>query len=82
MKKWENVARGILFMFIAIFVRHLDTIGNSFWLNSLYAIILFFGVSFMLSKIKFLQKSVTNKMAWLTLIATFIIIEVFRFLMI
>ncbi|WP_142292180.1 hypothetical protein [Bacillus sp. OV166] len=73
MKKWENVARGISFVLIFIFLRKL---GESFWLETLYAIILFFGVSFILSKIQFLQKQVTNKIGWLTLIASFIFIEV------
>ncbi|MGF6950349.1 hypothetical protein QF028_002854 [Neobacillus sp. B4I6] len=76
MKKWENVARGISFTFIIISLNHLGKIGTSFWLSTLYSIILFFGVSFILSKIQFLQKPVTNKIGWLTLIASFIFIEV------
>lgn len=76
MGKWENVARGISFVFIFIFLHKLDEIGTPFWLNSLYGIILFFGVPFILSKINFLQTPVTNNIGWITFIVSFSIIEV------
>jgi hypothetical protein len=76
MKKWENVVRGISFVLITIFLNHLNKIGTSFWISTLYAFILFMGISFILSKVKFLQKPVKNKTGWLTLIGSFIFIEV------
>ncbi|WP_342604193.1 hypothetical protein [Peribacillus sp. FSL E2-0159] len=77
MKKWENVAFGSsIFIVLTFLPLYLDIFGISFWLKSVCIIAVLFGVLFIVSKIKFLQKQVTKKVGWLTLIALFIIITV------
>ncbi|MBT2650153.1 hypothetical protein J7E52_26260 [Bacillus sp. ISL-34] len=75
MKKWENVARGISMVIVLTFLPpYLEKIGISFWIILLCIFAMVYGVFYILSKIEFLQKSVSNKVGWLTFIATSIII--------
>jgi len=75
MKKWENVARGISMVIVLTFLPpYLEKIGISFWIILLCIFAMVYGVFYILSKIKFLQKSVSNKGGWLTFIAASIII--------
>ncbi|MGG0413344.1 hypothetical protein [Peribacillus simplex] len=74
-KKWENVAHGSsIFIVLTFLPPYLDIIGFSFWLKSVCIIAVLFGVLSIVSKIKFLQKQVTNKVGWLTLISAFIFV--------
>lgn len=54
--KWEHVAyRMTIFSVILFLSPYLDRMGNSYWLNLLYIVVLVLGIDFTLSKIKFLQ---------------------------
>lgn len=71
--KWENVALGSsIFIVLTFLPPYLDIIGISFWLKTVCIVAVLFSVLFIVSKIKFLQKSVTKKVGWLTLISVFI----------
>ncbi|MCK2000778.1 hypothetical protein MZM54_05170 [[Brevibacterium] frigoritolerans] len=75
MNKWENVARGISMVIVLTFLPpYLEKIGISFWLIMLCIFAMIYCVFCILSKIEFLQKSVSNKVGWLTFTATSIII--------
>ncbi|MEB2494652.1 hypothetical protein P4576_08555 [Peribacillus frigoritolerans] len=77
MKKWENVAFGSsIFIVLTFLPPYLDTIGISFLLKSVCIIAVLFGVLFILSKINFLQKSVTKKVGWFTLITVFTFVSI------
>ncbi|MFE4705687.1 hypothetical protein [Peribacillus simplex] len=79
MKKWENVAFGSsIFIVLTFLPPYLDKIGISIWLKSvcIFTVLFLFGVLFIVSKIKFLQKSVTRKVGWSTLITVFIFLAV------
>lgn len=77
LKKWENVARGISFVIILTYLPYfLENIGISFWLIGLCIFAVIYCLFFILSKIECLQKSVSNKVGWLTYIMVFIIIMV------
>jgi hypothetical protein len=77
LKKWENVARGISMVCILTFLpSYLEKIGISFWLIGLCIFAAVYCVFFILSKIEFLQKSVSNKAGWLIFLAASIIITV------
>ncbi|USK79653.1 hypothetical protein QRD90_22505 [Peribacillus frigoritolerans] len=63
--KWEHIAdRMTIFSVILFLSPYLDRMGNSYWPNLLYIVVLVLGIDFTLSKIKFLQKSVTKKAGW------------------
>ncbi|MFF2290999.1 hypothetical protein [Peribacillus butanolivorans] len=83
MKKWENVTRGISFVIVlTLLPPYLEKIGISFWLIGLCIFAVVYCVFFIVSKIEFLQKSVSNKVGWLTFIAVSIIITVlFEFIL-
>ncbi|CAH0251508.1 hypothetical protein SRABI96_03190 [Peribacillus sp. Bi96] len=73
MKKWENVAFGSsIFIVLTFLPPYLDIMGISFWLKSVCIIAVLFGALFIVSKINFLQKQVTKKVGWLTMISIFI----------
>ena len=79
--KWENVVRGMLIAFILTFLPpFLDRFGILFWFKWLTIIVVLFGGIYILSKIKVLQRQVTNKVVWLTLIVVFIITTVIFYL--
>jgi uncharacterized membrane protein YhdT len=69
MKKWENVGRGLTICIVLTFLSsYLDKVGFPLWLKYVCIIFVLFGVFIILSKIKILQKEVSNKVAVLTLI--------------
>lgn len=75
--KWEHIAyRMTIFSVILFLSPYLDRMGNSYWLNLLYIVVLVLGIDFTLSKIKFLQKSVTKKAGWSFLITGCIFVGV------
>ncbi|MDW7617461.1 hypothetical protein SC499_22960 [Peribacillus simplex] len=75
--KWENVAYGFTIFTALLFLEpYLDKMGISYWLKFLYIIIVVLCINFTLSKIKFLQKSVTKKVGWSTLITVMIFVAV------
>ncbi|TVX77817.1 hypothetical protein FQP34_22045 [Peribacillus simplex] len=75
--KWENVAWGSSIFIVLTFIPpYLDKIGISFWLKAVCAFAVLFSVIFIVSKIKFLQKSVTKKVGWLSLILVFIFVSI------
>ena len=75
--KWENVPYRITIFIVILFLSpYLDRMGNSYWLNLLYIVVLVLGIDFTLSKIKFLQKSVTKKVGWPILITVCIFVGV------
>jgi hypothetical protein len=75
--KWENVAWGSsIFIVLTFLPPYLDIIGISFWLKSVCIIAVLFSVIFIVSKIKFLQKSVTKKVGWLSLFSVFILVVI------
>lgn len=77
MTKWENVARGIsILLVLNTLPPYLEKIGISFWEVGLGIFAVVYSVFFILSKIEILQKSVTNKVGWLTFTGAFIIITV------
>jgi FtsH-binding integral membrane protein len=77
LKKWENVAWGsTIFIVLTFLPPFLDIIGFSFWLKSVCIIAVLFGVLSIVSKIKILQKQITNKVCWLSLISAFIFVTV------
>jgi len=77
LKKWENVAWGsTIFIVLTFLPPFLDIIGFSFWLKSVCIMAVLFGVLSIVSKIKFLQKQITNKVCWLSLISAFIFVTV------
>lgn len=77
MKKWENVAWGsTIFIVLTFLPPFLDIIGFSFWIKSVCIIAVLFGVLSIVSKIKILQKPITNKVCWMSLISAFIFVTV------
>ncbi|CAK6478159.1 hypothetical protein BN1180_04979 [Peribacillus simplex] len=77
LKKWENVAWGsTIFIVLTFLPPFLDIIGFSFWLKSVCILAVLFGVLSIVSKIKILQKQITNKVCWLSLISAFIFVTV------
>ena len=77
MKKWENVGWGLsIFIVLTFLPPYLDKIGISLWLKSVYIFVVIIGFLFIVSKIKFLQKEVSNKVGWITLGAGLIIITI------
>lgn len=77
LKKWENVAWGsTIFIALTFLPPFLDIIGFSFWLKSVCIIAVLFGVLSIVSKSKILQKQITNKVCWLSLISAFIFVTV------
>lgn len=77
LKKWENVAWGsTIFIVLTFLPPFLDIIGFSFWLKSVCIIAVLFGVLSIVSKIKILQKPITNKVCWMSLISAIIFVIV------
>ncbi len=77
LKKWENVAWGsTIFIVLTFLPPFLDIIGFSFWIKSVCIIAVLFGVLSIVSKIKILQKLITNKVCWMSLISAFIFVTV------
>ncbi|GGI12933.1 hypothetical protein [Gottfriedia solisilvae] len=67
MKKWENVAQGIAIVIVLTLISfYFEKIGISFWLKYISIIIIIPLVMYIVSKIKFLQKTVSKKRGWLT----------------
>ncbi|WP_114384239.1 hypothetical protein [Paenibacillus prosopidis] len=81
MKNWENVGRALtIFIVLTFLSSYLDEVGISLWLKYVCIIFVLFGVFIFLSKIKILQKEVSNKVAVLTIIGWFAAIAVFYLL--
>ncbi|SIS14533.1 hypothetical protein SAMN05878482_12115 [Peribacillus simplex] len=79
--KWENIAFGSsIFIVLTFLPPYLDIIGISFWLKAVCIIAVLFSVLFIVSKIKLLQRSVTKKVGWLSLISVFILVVIFDIL--
>ena len=73
--KWKNVAYSITVFIVILFLNpYLNRMG--FWLDCLFIVVLISCIDFTLSKIKFLQKSVTKKVGWSIVITAFILVGV------
>lgn len=70
-------SEGISMVIVLTFLPpYLEKIGISFWLILLCIFAMVYVVFYILSKIEYLQKSVSNKVGWLTFTVTSIIITV------
>ncbi|HWO75877.1 MAG TPA: hypothetical protein VNM69_08225 [Bacillus sp. (in: firmicutes)] len=75
MKKWADVASGISIVIVLTFLSsYLEKMRTPFWFQSLCVFAAIICALFIVSKIKFLHKSVSNKVGWLVYTAGFLII--------
>lgn len=73
--KLENIVNFIAMFAVILFLRpYLDRI--LMWITILFMIVLVISTNLILSKIKFLQKSVSKKVGWPFMIMVFIIVSV------
>ncbi|MGG4264033.1 hypothetical protein [Peribacillus simplex] len=74
--KWEDVAlSSSIIIVLTLLTPYLDKIGFSFWLKTVCGTAVLFSIIYIvLPKIKFLQKSVTKKVGWLSMISILIFV--------